>query len=295
MSKVLNIAVFIPEFKWERMKLHEIKPETHGIKLTAVDFDADLSQFDGLLHKFTYQLVDNHEEDVNKVYEYTKAHPEFIVIEPIDHIRVFTDRLALQNFIHEHPLPEIVEYSEGVVLEQDTIPPFDFPMIIKAVAACGTSESHFIQIVHDKEQLDQIDRAKMKLMAFPFINHHGVVFKCYALGSTTVMRAAGSLVLHGKTQSHFDSQKPLPSELVNDEFQATKATEIAPTEAELAEISKALEESTGVQLIGYDLLRRESDGKLVLVDFNYFPCFRQIENLPDKIADFIKEKAKSAQ
>ena len=62
-----------------------------------------------------------------------------------------------------------------------------------------------------------------------------------------------------------------------------------------SEISKALEESTGVQLIGYDLLRRESDGKLVLVDFNYFPCFRQTENLPDKIADFIKEKAKITQ
>lgn len=291
MTSVLKIAVFIPEFKWARMNLHEIKPETHGIELTAVELGADLSPFDGILHKFTYQLLDGHEADVQRIQEYIKTRPDFIVIEPIENIRVFTDRLVLQNFMKANPLPSFVEYSEGVELTKDATIPFPFPIIVKAVSACATPESHLIRIVQNQQQLDELKQLPTRLLAFPFIHHHGVVFKCYALAEITVMRPAPSLVLNTSDGSEFDSQKPIPDSIANGSFNAEAADKIKPSTAELEQISSALQKSTGVQLIGYDVLRRESDGKLVLVDFNYFPCFRQIENLPQKIADFIKSKA----
>ena len=292
MTNVLRIAVFIPEFKWDRMHLHEIKPETHGVELTAVELDADLSKFDGILHKFTYQLLDGHEADVQRILEYTKTRPDFIVIEPIECIRIFTDRLVLQEFMKAHPLPPCVEYSDGVELKAGTKLPFPFPIVVKAVCACGTPESHVIRIVHSEAQLAEIDVTATRLIAFPFIHHHGVVFKCYALAETTVMRPSSSLVLRDTEGSSFDSQKPIPESIANASFEVDAANKFRPSEEELQQISSALQKSTGVQLIGYDLLRRESDGKLVLVDFNYFPCFRQIENLPQRIADFIKAKAK---
>jgi glutathione synthase/RimK-type ligase-like ATP-grasp enzyme len=99
------------------------------------------------------------------------------------------------------------------------------------------------------------------------------------------------LVLHNEEATAFDSQKPLPGALQNEKFEGEAAKEIAPTEEELGEISAALRRASGVQLIGFDLLRRESDRKLVLVDFNYFPCFRGIDDIPGKFAAFIKRKA----
>ena len=299
MSKPLRIAVFIPEFKWERMNLHNVKPETHGVELVAVDLQDDLSQFDGILHKFTYQLVDGHEEDVARIQKYAASRPDFVVIEPIDNIRIFVDRLVLQDFIEKHPLPDCCEYVPGIPLEKENAANVDvqFPSILKPVHACGTADSHSIKIVHNREQLvDAVNASgETKLIAFPFVQHYGVVFKVYSLAGEIVMRSAGSLVLHGNEAAAFDSQKPLPDEIANQGFAANEAQKIAPSMEDLNKISQSLQQSTGVQLLGFDLLRRESDGKLCLVDFNYFPCFRGVEDVAGKFAKFIKEKAQRAK
>lgn len=292
-DKPLRIAVFIPEFKWERMNLHQIKPATHGIELVACNLTDDLSSFDGILHKFTYQLADGHEQDVNRIASYANTRPGFIIIEPIDNIKIFVDRLLLQNFLNDHPLPNCVEYVQGVELNGLDPIPFDFPYILKPRHACGTPDSHLLHIVHDDKQLSQVlNSTETKFMAFPFIQHHGVVFKVYSLAETIVFRSNGSIVLHDNDSPCFDSQKPLPSQLANDSFQSDQASQLAPTMEELRQISEALQKSTGVQLLGFDLLRRESDGKLCLVDFNYFPCFRGVDDVAGKFAKFIKNKAK---
>jgi hypothetical protein len=290
MNRPLRLAVFMPEFKWARMNLNEIKPDVHGIELVAVELDVDLAPFDGILHKFTYQLVDGHAGDVDRIASYIKSRPGFIVIEPIDHIRAFIDRLILQDFFSRHPLPPCVEYCEGVLLRPDTVLS-DFPILVKSANACGTSDSHFISVIHDSHQLSALEIGDRRLIAFPFVPHFGVVYKVYALGQTVTSRATASLSIHGDAATSFDSQKPLPPELLNESFDSETAKQFAPSGAELAEISRALQESSGVQLIGFDLLRRESDRKLVLVDFNYFPCFRGIEDIPGKVAAFIKQKA----
>ncbi|OHS97241.1 Inositol 1, 3, 4-trisphosphate 5/6-kinase family protein [Tritrichomonas foetus] len=296
-DKPIRIAVFIPEFKWERMNLHQVKPETHGVELVSVNLEADLSSFDGILHKFTYQLVDGHESDVRRISEYAKSRPGFIVIEPIDNIRIFVDRLVLQNFLKQHPLPPCVEYVEGVEISNQSQPnniSFDFPYILKPVHACGTADSHSIQIIHNEEQLSKVqNNNNCQLLAFPFVPHYGVVFKVYSLAGEIVMRSSGSLVLRNKEATAFDSQKPLPDDLANEAFAASQAEQIAPSMEELKAISDSLQRSTGVQLLGFDILRRESDGKLCLVDFNYFPCFRGVEDVAGKFARFIKSKAET--
>jgi hypothetical protein len=94
MSAPLRIAVFMPEFKWQRMNLAEINPVMHGIELVSAELDADLTHFDGILHKFTYDLADGHEAAVARIATYAKTRRNFVVIESIDNIRIFTDRLV---------------------------------------------------------------------------------------------------------------------------------------------------------------------------------------------------------
>jgi hypothetical protein len=292
MSELLRIAVLMPKFKWNRMNLDQINPDAHGIELTSVDLDSDLQPYDGILHKLTYELVAGRDADVARISSFIEIRPDLIVIEPIAHIRIFIDRLALQAFFQAHPLPPCAEYCAGILLTPDVALPFGFPILVKSVVACGTAESHFIGIFHTRDQLTGDVIGSQKVIAFPFVPHYGAVFKCYSLGDHSITRAAGSIVCHGSEAIQFDSQKPLPEELRNHQFSESVAVKLAPTEEELGQVSAALRNSSGVHLIGFDLLKRESDGKLVLVDFNYFPCFKNIEDVPGKVAAFIKEKAK---
>jgi hypothetical protein len=287
----LRIAVFMPEFKWNRMNLGDIKPDIHGVTLTAVDLAADLSNYDGILHKFTYQLADGHEADVTRIAEYCKSRPNFIVIEPIANIRVFTDRLVLQDFFRAHPLPDFIELNTGVVFRPGSSLPFEFPILLKSSVACGVPSSHFIHIVRSQAQLDSLPPQDFQVIAYPFVPHHGVVFKIYSLAAEITWRPSSSIVLSEDEVTSFDSQKPLPDGIANANFNDEFARSIAPSAEELRALSENLRASTGVQLLGFDLLRREADGKLVLVDLNYFPCFRGIDDVPGKFAEFIRSKA----
>ena len=293
----IRVGVFIPAFKWERMNLHSVTPEKHGVQLSAVELGDDLSSFDGILHKFTYQLVDGHEKDVAKIQEYVKNRPGFACIEPIENIKVFVDRLELQNFIKSHPLPDFLEYIEGYKVDSDFTPEkygLNYPLMLKPISACGTDKSHSLQVIHNKEQLDNCDRS-VDLLAFPFVPHNGVVFKCYALGDHFYMKSAKSLQLHSTESVKFDSQKPMPTAIAGDEVSDELKKKIEPSDDELRKSSEALRKMTGIELIGYDIIRRESDGKLCLVDFNYFPCFRGIEDVPGKFAEFIKYRVQQAK
>lgn len=288
-SKVLRVAVFMPQFKWERMNLDRVKPETHGIELVPADFNTDLTNFDGIIHKFTYQLTDGHEKDVENVLNYVRQRKDIFMIEPIEKINIFLNRKTFQDLIiSSNSFPKNVKYVEGTE-DLDSINVF--PTILKPIEACGTTYSHSIRIVHSKEQLKEIPNNNVKLMGFPFIKHYGIVFKCYSLGSNYVMRASGSLVLHNNNSTQFDSQKPLPEDLMNTTFGNQETNKIAPSQEELKEIAQFLQSVTGIQLLGFDILRDEETNQLCIVDVNYFPCFRGIENIGDKFADFIKEKA----
>jgi len=164
--------------------------------------------------------------------------------------------------------------------------------LIKSQAACGPPESHIIQSIYSPEQMPKLISPAL---AFPFIPHHGIVFKCYALGKHIVYRPGKSLVLHTQESSTFDSQKPLPKEIAGNDLVPSESEKYSPSFDEVQEIANALEEMTGVSLIGFDVIRRESDGKLCLIDFNYFPCFRGIDDVAGKFACFIKEKVEAAK
>lgn len=307
-----KIGVFVPRFKWERLSLDLIKPDSHSIELVEFDLLRDfddleykLSSVDGIIHKFTYQLseVNNTSENhikeiraIEKINEYSKNNDNFVVLEPIDNVKIFTERDKLQDFIHKFDIPNIFHYVDGYYVDDNfSIDKYglQFPLILKAVVACGAKESHSMIIVNNEEQLRNRPKG-VKSMAFPFVHHYGTVFKCYALNEDIFFRASPSLKINTDDLVVFDSQKKLPNEISNNEFDPSSesVSKICPRHEEIKEVADFLIKITNVHLIGFDLIRRESDNKLCLVDINYFPCFRGIDDIPGKICSFIKSRIK---
>ena len=310
MSRV-KIGVFVPRFKWDRLNLDSIKPESHGVELLEFDLLHDfdnieekLSSVDGIIHKFTYQLSEINDkseghskeiEAIEKINEFSKRNSSFVVLEPIDNIRVFTGRDKLQESIHRLDIPDIFCYIDGYHVDDDFNVEkhgLKFPLILKAVVACGTKESHSMIIVNNEEQLKSRPR-DVRFMAFPFVHHYGTVFKCYALNEDVYFRASSSLKINTSDSVVFDSQKKLPDEISNSDFDPNSVTlsAIYPKHEEIKEVANFLIRATRVHLIGFDIIRREGDNKLCLVDVNYFPCFRGIDDIPGKICSFIKSRA----
>lgn len=272
------------------MNLIGVKPDVHGVELTAVDFSTDLTPFDGLLHKFTYQLVDGNEAQVARVAEFAATHPGFAVVEPIEHMSVFTSRQMLGERMRDVQLPPYTEYVDGVELTEGVSLPFPFPVMVKRIIGCGTPESHIIEIVHNEEQLRSIDVKSDNFIVFPFVRHYGTVFKGYALGDKSFIYPTPSIVLSDDKMISFDSQKAFPEEIMNKNFSEAAAMEICPTEEEVSEMAKGIAKGMSVGIFGFDVLRREEDRKLIIVDVNYFPCFRRMEDFAGKIAEFLKQR-----
>jgi predicted ATP-grasp superfamily ATP-dependent carboligase len=72
----------------------------------------------------------------------------------------------------------------------------------------------------------------------------------------------------------FDSQRKLPAKL---QRKSEKVVE-CPSDAQVKEIVALLRKSFGVGFLGFDLIRNEKDGKLLLVDINYFPTYSNFPN-----------------
>lgn len=189
-------------------------------------------------------------------------------------------RVEIQKFLVE--LPYGIKYVEGFDYSEGEV---QFPSILKHKEACGTPLSHSIHIVQNQEQLYSISSLE-NFLVYPFISHSGTVFKCYCCGETFLLRPSNSLVLSDSNIASFDSQKPIPENL------STKGNVIVqpPNNEEIQALSRSLSQIFGVGLFGFDLIRSEQDGKLFLVDVNYFPDYRNIPDFQKVFSTFLKTK-----
>ena len=58
---------------------------------------------------------------------------------------------------------------------------------------------------------------------------------------------------------------------------------------EVAPIVDALKHAFGLELFGFDIL--VSDNRLLVVDVNYFPSFKEVSNFPSLLAKFLVQRA----
>jgi inositol-1,3,4-trisphosphate 5/6-kinase/inositol-tetrakisphosphate 1-kinase len=193
--------------------------------------------------------------------------------------------------------------------------PFGFPIIAKPLTAAGTSESHKMMIVLNRNGLKKLSPRPTLLQEYA--NHGGMLFKVYALGDDVRVFQRPSLpdlpqgeygLLDSSACTHveFDSQKPYPKlsdfgvrEILNnkkrqlshlsDETKLRKAV----TASEIRPVATAIRDAFGLDLFGFDILVTHRGGsmELLVVDINYFPSYKEVSNFPSLLAQYLTQRA----
>jgi len=173
-----------------------------------------------------------------------------------------------------------------------------FPAIVKSLTACGTEESHIMGIIHDEKGLHGTE-LQLPLLVQEFKNHKGVIMKIYTIGDNIHVVRRSSLRDVEKNQQKpiiFDSQDfpkellALNNPLVNDLQKVPN-----PTDDMLKAMVKALNKHVGMSLMGVDVILCTESQKFGIIDINYFPGYKGIQNWPSALIDFLVAKTKAKQ
>jgi len=317
MEKKLRVGVFMRHQKLAKMRWEEIVKEANnrGIDITLIDIDNSLDsqgKFDLLLLKLTEELVtfdtEKSQHRVKLIESYLERNPHVKIIDPIENQKGALNRAVISSMLKkvdsdlvqlnmpfESPNFVIVDKEQDdytALLAQHSI---KFPIIAKAVTACGTEASHIMGILYNEKGLHGT-KLKPPMLVQEFKNHNGVIMKVYTIGDHIHVVRRKSLRNVQDNQHEpiiFDSQA-FPRELLAaDNTLVDDVQQVPnPTEEMLKAMVKALNKHVGMTLMGVDVILCTQSKKFGIIDINYFPGYAGIHNWPSALVDLIVEKAK---
>jgi inositol-1,3,4-trisphosphate 5/6-kinase/inositol-tetrakisphosphate 1-kinase len=294
------------------------------VSFVPVDLNEPLEEqqggsFDVLLHKMTEDILclSNATEDdssetlqqarqrIERLQNYQRANPRCCLADDPNRVQVVMSRSAisatLQNALlgitSESGLP--VETPKFCVLQDsDDAVLLRYPLIAKPLPAAGTKKSHCMGIVFNQTGLESVG---IPCLLQEYENHNGVLFKVYVLGQDIFVFSRPSLpnlptepsdLETLKSFVEFDSQRPYPdlAHFGLTQSSASPHAVTALTALEVTPVVDALKSAFGLQLFGFDILVSE-DSKLLVVDVNYFPSFKEVSNFPSLLAKFLVQRA----
>lgn len=187
-----------------------------------------------------------------------------------------------------------------------------FPIILKRRLSCGSKESHEMVIAYNMEGLvsaartvfhvdeseespDQQRDFICNIIAQEYIsNHGGVIFKVYAVGSHVVVQARSSVNNISENSRtgyhHFDSQRLNQGGhyLFDSATGRSKSTDaIMPSQKLASSTVSALSKYLGLTLLGVDLIYDVQRKKYYVVDINYFPGYKGVDEAYEWILQHI--------
>lgn len=167
---------------------------------------------------------------------------------------------------------------------------FAFPMIGKSTLSGGCSESHEMGVIFNKKNLECFKRP---VLIQEYLNHNGIIFKIFVIGdelSTKTKASLPNFVPHPdcdplmfNSQSFGDICSPVSSDL---ELEARSNLDLP----KMRDIVAAIRALTGLTLFGFDVIRCNRTSQYALIDINYFPGYRGVEDFPQQFVAFLKKK-----
>ncbi|KAG7369009.1 inositol 1, 3, 4-trisphosphate 5/6-kinase [Nitzschia inconspicua] len=177
------------------------------------------------------------------------------------------------------------------------------PLIVKPLIAAGTKESHCMLIALHETAFVKLPP---KTIVQEYVNHDATLYKIYVLGDFVSVYERHSLPnlpddLSTATVDlvEFDSQRPYPNlrdfvHNMDETDRSPKDTKfrnaVAVTVEEVTPVVRALKKAFGLELFGFDILRRSGDKEWLVVDVNYFPSYKEVPNFPSLLARYLTRR-----
>jgi len=337
--------------------MHAFPSKEHFVRVSFVPLDLNFpleeqhgGKFDVILHKLTedillsmssasgtcYSSICRKEatERLGRLEEYKKHRSSCCFVDPPESVRLVLSRSDIARTLSEHlngvatisgvpvstPRFHVVgqELGKPITFDFESLP-FGFPIIAKPLTAAGTSESHKMMIVLNRNGLKKLSPRPTLLQEYA--NHDGILFKVYVLGEDVMVFQRSSLpnLPEGEsnpgdvnlcTHLEFDSQKPYPGlsdfGVKNDEIDFTESCSDykksanfshVVTSSEIRPVVEAVRKAFGLTLFGFDMLVTIRGGKmkLLVVDINYFPSYKEVSNFPFMLAQYLKNRAMASR
>ncbi|GJD05750.1 Inositol-tetrakisphosphate 1-kinase [Galdieria sulphuraria] len=173
-----------------------------------------------------------------------------------------------------------------------------FPIILKSLPACGVNKSHRMYIVKNERALEEVLNtyfAKNEVVIAQRLVPSSYIWKVYVIGDNVDIFCQPNLplfhiqreVYKGQGWFCFDSQVS---------FAETNGIIYSPPEETLDSLRHFIEplipivsHVLGLSLYGLDIIFDEVERHYCIVDINYFPSFRGVENCFDKIWMMIRK------
>ncbi|KAK7281906.1 hypothetical protein RIF29_10271 [Crotalaria pallida] len=284
-----------------------------GIDLVKIDLSKPLIQ-QGHFHCIIHKL---HPLDWNslRLNEYLAKHPHTVIVDRPDlvqqlHNRVSMlepmthTRISLENDTVGVPKQILVD-NEAIDEEVDIA--LKFPVIAKPLFADGTTSSHELCLVLDREGLRTLSDNNNNnsisntspMVLQEFVNHGGVVFKVYVAGEHVKCVKRNSLpdikeeearTLKGVAKFsqisnltvHHDKKRS--NEISGEIIEKAEM----PPEGLIKELGRGLREAMGLNMFNVDVIRDAEDcNRYLVIDINYFPGYAKLPCYEPFITDFL--------
>jgi inositol-1,3,4-trisphosphate 5/6-kinase / inositol-tetrakisphosphate 1-kinase len=163
-------------------------------------------------------------------------------------------------------------------------------VINSEMEASGSKESHHMALIYHPVKLIELMIKHQALELFDIFKtnsyilqsyiHHNMVHKVYVLNDEIFLE--DRITVQSSTSTNiflFDSQKLK---------QQNKETEIVEMKR-IEEITKILKKEFHLSLFGFDILIEKETNDYYIVDINYFPGYKNVENFDEKLLKYLKE------
>lgn len=307
MSRI-RIGCCGPPGKWERIHWNEFieYAAKKDVDVILVDLKKPIEPqgpFSVIVHKMTFAMTGHDmtvDPELNALAEYIKAHPDLVVVDDLDAVAVTLDREEMNEKMSKISWPDDIRANlpgSAFLEKADTLDDvvavtknLHFPILAKPKSACSSTAAHMMRMVTSAEQLVGVPTP---CLLQEYINHDGVVYKIYALGEHLEVGARPSM------------RNIAPGECIDLDFHSqhsqddnglwTRPRDLSkvpmPTE-DFQKMSRVLREQMNLSLIGFDILI-DQEKKYWLVDINYFPGYKNIDNLWEKFLNFFLDKCQA--
>lgn len=287
--------------------------ESEGFLLKMIDINSDLES-QGPFHVFIYKMTDklahaeygdqNAKAIISRMKEYFCQHPEIIVIDPLDNIRILINRYKSYEILQEQLqlddvfTPRFVEIKSKNTIENISLlrmAGIKFPFLCKPLVAQGSNDAHKMMVIFNEEGVKD---CQPPCVAQEFVNHNAILYKIYIVGENfhVVERpsfknfyeedcTALNTIFFSSHDICKSGSKSKWSILTEEDIPLT----VKPKHETLEKIVKRVTELFGLLLVGVDVVIENHTGKYAIIDVNMFPGYDSYPNFFEQLVSCIKK------